>query len=125
MQSAPALNLSKNTLYAVEYPGYVENNTTSTGMVVENIGGLVKLSSVFVRNGLKNEALELNLHSSNPYCHSVPGDAVATQTILLKVTKRRQRRVRDIDDSSSINHVGSFRVEVLGAICATVRFRSE
>ena len=124
MQSAPARNLSKNVLYAVEYPGYVENNTTSTGMVVENIGGLVKLSSVFVRNGLKNEALELNLHSSNPYCHSVPGDVVATQTILLKVTKRRQRRVRDIDDSSSINYVGSFRVEVLGAICATVRFRS-
>lgn len=115
--AAPERPLPQLPFYSVEYPGYVR--PTSIPIAIESLGGQSKLDNAFKR---KTEALlELHLRPSNPFAHPIPGDVVATNNILLKVTKRKRKRRHDTPEDGAI---GEYKVDAVGVISKTVRFRS-
>lgn len=115
--AAPERPLPQLPFYSVEYPGYVR--PTSIPIAIESLGGQSKLDNAFKR---KTEALlELHLRPGNPFAHPIPGDIVATNNILLKVTKRKRKRRHDAPEDGAI---GEYKVDAVGVISKTVRFRS-
>lgn len=65
--------------------------------------------------------MEAKLRPEDPFAHPIPGEIVGTHNIVLKVVKRRRKRAGDEAGGST----GEYRVEAMGSIRKTVRFRSE
>ncbi len=87
---APEVPLSQTHYYSIEYPGYVQPAAVSTA--IHNLGGQSQINSVFRRNTLGAQVLlELALRPNSMFAHPIPGDAVATNNLVLKVTKRRKK----------------------------------
>ena len=119
---APEHPLPQTSFYSVEYPGYVRS--TSVPLAVNNLGGQAALDSAFRRAASKTDTLlELKLRSGQPFAHSIPGDVVGTNNILLKIVKKRRKKrpEGDLDDGA----VGEYTAEAVGIINKTSRFRSE
>ena len=105
---------------SIEYPGYVEE--CSVPQAIENLGGQPKVDQVFRRTAQKTDApLELSFHPRNPFSHPIPGDVVPSNSLLLKVVKRKRR----VDAAHSDDGViGEYTADVVGIVSKTARFRS-
>lgn len=113
---APEVPLSQTHYYSIEYPGYVQPAAVSTA--IHNLGGQSQINSVFRRNTLGAQVLlELALRPNSMFAHPIPGDAVATNNLVLKVTKRR----RKVQLGKT---PGEYKAEIVGVMSKTVRFRS-
>ena len=119
---APEHPLPQTPFYSVEYPGYVRS--TSVSLAVNNLGGQTALDSAFRRAASKTDTLlELKLRSGQPFAHSIPGEVVGTNNIVLKIVKKRRKKRSegDLDDGT----VGDYKAEAVGVINKTSRFRSK
>ncbi|KAK7049690.1 tau 95 subunit of transcription factor TFIIIC [Paramarasmius palmivorus] len=116
--------LPATTLYSVEYPGYVSEN--SVPKAVQNLGGPSSLESTFRRGASKTESvIEVKLRPDNPFAHPVPGEVVPTNSIVLKITKRkRKRRAQGSNLKDASQDIGEYKAEAIGVLPKTVRFRS-
>ncbi|TFK76103.1 hypothetical protein BDN72DRAFT_366699 [Pluteus cervinus] len=118
---APEKALPRVPFYSIEYPGYVKS--TSVPAAIETLGGQKSIDNAFKRTTSKAEALlELAFDPTNPFAHPVPGEAVATNNLLLKVVKRKRRKKSATGDPGEI--VAEYTAEIVGTVPRTVRFRS-
>jgi general transcription factor 3C polypeptide 5 (transcription factor C subunit 1) len=114
---APEHPLPSTPFFSIEYPGYVR--PTSIPLAINNLGGQSSLNNAFKRTATKTDTLlELSLRPGNPFAHPVPGDAVSTNNVLLRVVKRKRWRVEG-------DMMGEYTAEAVGVVSKTVRFRSE
>lgn len=82
----------------------------------------MRIDSVFRRNAPRAEVLlELSLRPDGVFSHPVPGDVVGTNNLVLKVRKRRRKNTSCQDNNPAL---GEYKVELLGVVSRTVRFRS-
>ncbi len=122
-QQADALpqELPQTPFYSVEYPGYVAKE--SIPQAVHRLGGENALNSAFKRNASRKDALlELNLRPDNPFSHSIPGDVIGTNSILLKVVKKKYKHPKVDEDGNPI--LGAYVAQAEGILQKTARFRS-
>jgi general transcription factor 3C polypeptide 5 (transcription factor C subunit 1) len=118
--------LPQNTLYSVEYPGYVSPGSIPTA--IKHLGGDAVLNDAFKRTASKKEALlELNFRPDNAFSHPVPGNIVSTSNLVLKVVKRRYKRNATVpsEASGSQEPQGAYTANIIGTINRTARFRSQ
>ncbi|KAJ8086409.1 tau 95 subunit of transcription factor TFIIIC [Marasmius tenuissimus] len=122
--SARQIPLSSTAFYSVEYPGYVQSS--SVPIAVQNLGGPSTLEAAFRRGASKAEtSVELKLRPENPFAHPVPGEVVQNNSVVLKVTKRkRKRRNGEGNEISEDQPIGEYKVEPIGVLGKTIRFRS-
>ncbi|KAI9506842.1 tau 95 subunit of transcription factor TFIIIC [Coemansia spiralis] len=107
------------TLVSVEYPGYVKD----ANLAIKTLGGRTKLARDIAEDiGMP---VELRYRHKDPASHPINGDIVATQNLLLKVT-RRVRRPKNAAARHAKKDVAEHvetNAEVVGVIEKTVRFR--
>lgn len=112
--------LPQVVFYSIEYPGYVEE--CSVPQAIGNLGGQPKVDQVFRRTAQKTDPpLELSFHPCNPFSHPIPGDVVPSNSLLLKVVKRK-RRVDAAHNDDGV--IGEYTADVVGVVSKTARFRS-
>ncbi|KAG7097162.1 hypothetical protein E1B28_004539 [Marasmius oreades] len=125
-RAAPQVPLPSASFYSIEYPGYVKHASVPTA--IQNLGGASSLEAAFRRGASKAETLvELKLKPDNPFAHPVPGEVVNNNCIILKVTKKKRRihRLEEENENQSRNgELGEYRVEPVGVLGKTIRFRS-
>ncbi|KAJ3723184.1 RNA polymerase III transcription factor IIIC subunit-domain-containing protein [Lentinula raphanica] len=118
--------LPQTHFYSVEYPGYVQ--LASVPQAIHNLGGPSSLETAFKRGASKSETLvELRFQPDDPFVHPVPGEVVANNSVVMKVTRRRRRKktVENASDGSGESgYIGEFKAEAVGVLHKTVRFRS-
>ena len=121
---APEIQIPPVRVYSVEYPGYVQ--PTSVPEAVRTLGGQQALEKAFRKSSKPDAFLELRYRPDNPFAHPIAGEVVQTNSILLKIVKRRRKRV---EGSSSGGQdpgpVGEYTVEPVGLVPGTARFRGE
>ncbi|KAK7470853.1 tau 95 subunit of transcription factor TFIIIC [Stygiomarasmius scandens] len=118
---APTHPLPSTSFYSIEYPGYVRPE--SVPKAVQNLGGSSSLEAAFRRGASKAETLvELQLRPGNSFAHPVPGEVVATNSIVFKVTKRKRKN--RTSDNAGNPIVGDYKAEAIGVLPKVVRFRS-
>uniref|UniRef100_A0A8H8CKA2 Transcription factor IIIC subunit 5 HTH domain-containing protein n=1 Tax=Psilocybe cubensis TaxID=181762 RepID=A0A8H8CKA2_PSICU len=120
----PGQPLPQVPFYSIEYPGYI--GPQSTPIAIRNLGGQTRIDHAFKRTAQKSQALlELSLRPETPFAHSIPGDVVATNNLLLKVRRRKRKQPSASgSDATSNGLVGEYTAEVVGIVAKTVRFRS-
>lgn len=108
--------------YSVEYPGYVM--TESLHKAIKNLGGKHQLDYAFRRATKKQDCgVEVKLRPDNPFSHPIAGDMVSTNNILLKVVRRKRKPTPGLE--SSYGSLGEYKVEAVGTVHKTARFRSQ
>ena len=118
--TAPLRPLPSTAFYSIEYPGYVQ--PSSVPLAVDRLGGQGSIDAAFKRSGGKAASLlELHLQPGNPFAHPVAGEVVATNNILLKVTKRK----RKWEEQEPLGNIGEYTIDAVGVVPKTARFRSE
>jgi general transcription factor 3C polypeptide 5 (transcription factor C subunit 1) len=121
---APEIQIPPVRVYSVEYPGYVQ--PTSVSEAVRTLGGQPTLERAFRKSSKPDAFLELRYRPDNPFAHPIAGEVVQTNSILLKVVKRRRKRVEGASaDGQDTGLVGEYTVEPVGLIPGTARFRGE
>ena len=121
---APSHALQQDTLYSVEYPGYVAHG--SIPIAINQLGGPDSLDAAFRRTSArKTPLLEINFRTSNPFSHPIPGNIVSTSNLLLKVVKRKYKSSSSSGSRFSSPFVGAYTTSIIGIINKTARFRSE
>jgi len=121
---APEIQIPPVRVYSVEYPGYVQ--PTSVPEAVRTLGGQQTLERAFRKSNKPDAFLELRYRPDNPFSHPIAGEVVQTNSILLKVVKRRRKRVEGAStNGQDTGPVGEYTVEPIGLIPGTARFRGE
>ena len=121
---APEIQIPPVRVHSVEYPGYVQ--PTSVPEAVRTLGGQQVLEKAFRKSSKPDAFLELRYRPDNPFAHPIAGEVVQTNSILLKVVKRRRKRVEGTStDEQSAGPIGEYTVEPVGLIPGTARFRGE
>ena len=121
---APEIQIPPTRVYSVEYPGYVQ--PTSVPEAVRRLGGQQALEKAFRKSNKPDSFLELRYRPDNPFAHPIAGEVVQTNSILLKVVKRRRKRVIGAPtDEGDAGPIGEYTVEPVGLIPGTARFRGE
>ena len=116
---APERPLPQTHYYSIEYPGYVQQASVSTA--IQSLGGQAHIDNVFRRNTPRaGVLLELSLRPHSLFSHPIPADVVATNNLVLKITKRRKKGSKQ----NGAYIVGEYKTEVVGVMSKTVRFRS-
>lgn len=119
---APEIQIPPVRIYSVEYPGYVQQ--TSVPEAVRTLGGQQALEKAFRKCSKPDAFLELRYRPDNPFAHPVAGEVVQTNSILLKIVKRRRKRVEEAStDEQGASSAGEYTVEPVGLIPGTARFR--
>ncbi|KAF5369933.1 hypothetical protein D9758_001240 [Tetrapyrgos nigripes] len=110
--------------YSVEYPGYVRPESATKA--IQSLGGPSSLEAAFRRGASKAETLvELRLRPDNAFAHPIPGEVVASNSILFKVTKKKRKiRHPNAQDNAGNPIVGEYKAEAVGVLPKVVRFRS-
>ena len=121
---APEIQIPPVRVYSVEYPGYVQ--PTSVPEAIRTLGGQQALERAFRKSSKPDAFLELRYRPDNPFAHPIAGEVVQTNSILLKVVKRRRKRVEGTSNNEpNTGPVGEYTVEPVGLIPGTARFRGE
>jgi general transcription factor 3C polypeptide 5 (transcription factor C subunit 1) len=121
---APEIQIPPVRVYSVEYPGYVQ--PTSVPEAVRTLGGQQALERAFRKSSKPDAFLELRYRPDNPFAHPIAGEVVQTNSILLKVVKRRRKRVGGASiGEQDTGLVGEYTIEPVGLIPGTARFRGE
>jgi hypothetical protein len=108
---APLWRLSKQPMFAVEFPGYVQNVDRALCL----LGGQKRLTECYL-NELEN-LLELWYRPEDPYSHPILGQIVKTNNLLLRIQRKRRRG----DAASPIIHDAT----MVGIVHRTGRFRGK
>ncbi|KAJ3993157.1 RNA polymerase III transcription factor IIIC subunit-domain-containing protein [Lentinula boryana] len=122
---AQSYPLPQAHFYSVEYPGYVR--LASVPQAIRNLGGPSSLESAFKRGASKSETLvELNFRIDDSFVHPIPGEVVANNSVILKVTRKKRKKTVEPEwnESRQYEHIGDFKAEAVGVLHKTVRFRS-
>ena len=115
--------LPSEKLYAIEFPGRIQDQQHSIDRAVQHLGGAGAISRAFRRNASKLDALlELNWRPGNPFSHPVPGRTVLVNNLLLKLVKRKRIKRGGVLLKEP---EWEFTAKVVGVIPKTIRFRSE
>lgn len=121
---APEIQIPPVRVYSVEYPGYIQ--PTSVPEALRTLGGQQALERAFRKSSKPDTFLELRYRPDNPFAHPIAGEVVQTNSILLKVVKRRRKRAeRSFVNEQDASPVGEYTVEPVGLIPGTARFRGE
>ena len=120
---APEIQIPPVRVYSVEYPGYVQ--PTSVPQAIRTLGGQQTLEKAFRKSGKPDAFLELRYRPDNPFAHPIAGEVVQTNSILLKIVKRRTKRADGVSSDQDAGPVGEYTVETVGLIPGTARFRGE
>lgn len=121
---APEIQIPPVRVYSVEYPGYVQ--PSSVPEAVRRLGGQQALEKAFRKSNKPDAFLELRYRPDDPFAHPIAGEVVQTNSILLKVVKRRRKRVIGTStDERDAGPVGEYTIEPVGLIPGTARFRGE
>jgi general transcription factor 3C polypeptide 5 (transcription factor C subunit 1) len=121
---APEIKIPPVRIHSVEYPGYVQ--PTSVSEAVRTLGGHQVLEKAFRKSTKPDAFLELRYRPDNPFAHPIAGEVVQTNSILLKVIKRRRKRMEGtFTDEQNAGSIGEYTVEPVGLIPGTARFRGE
>ena len=119
---APEIQIPPVRVYSVEYPGYVQ--PTSVPEAIRTLGGQQALERAFRKSSKPDTFLELRYRPDNPFAHPIAGEVVQTNSILLKVIKRKRKRVEGTSaDGQDAGRVGEYTIEPVGLIPGTARFR--
>ena len=119
---APEIQIPPVRVYSVEYPGYVQ--PTSVPEAIRTLGGQQALERAFRKSSKPDTFLELRYRPDNPCAHPIAGEVVQTNSILLKVIKRKRKRVEGTSaDGPDAGRVGEYTIEPVGLIPGTARFR--
>ncbi|KAF9780292.1 RNA polymerase III transcription factor IIIC subunit-domain-containing protein [Thelephora terrestris] len=119
---APEIQIPPVRIHSVEYPGYV--HPTSVPEAVRTLGGHQVLEKAFRKSTKPDAFLELRYRPDNPFAHPIAGEVVQTNSILLKVVKRRRKRMEGtLTDEQDAGSIGEYTVEPVGLIPGTARFR--
>ena len=121
---APEIQIPPVRVYSVEYPGYVQ--PSSVPEAVRTLGGQQALERAFRKSSKPDAFLELRYRPDNPFAHPIAGEVIQTNSILLKVVKRRRKRVEGTStNEQDASSVGEYTIEPVGLIPGTARFRGE
>ena len=120
---APEIQIPPVRIYSVEYPGYVQ--PTSVPEAIRTLGGQQALEKAFRKSSKPDGFLELRYRPDNPFAHPVAGEVVQTNSILLKIVKRRRKRGGGTPtNEQEASPAGEYTVlEPVGLIPGTARFR--
>ena len=121
--SSPEIQIPPVRIYSVEYPGYVQQ--TSVPEAVRGLGGQQALERAFRKSSKPDSFLELRYRPDNPFAHPIAGEVVQTNSILLKVVKRRRKRAIGTTDGQDACPIGEYTVGPVGLIPGTARFRGK
>ncbi|KAJ3807736.1 RNA polymerase III transcription factor IIIC subunit-domain-containing protein [Lentinula aff. lateritia] len=117
--------LPQTHFYSVEYPGYVQ--PASVPQAIRNLGGPSSLETAFRRGASKSETLvELKFQPDDSFVHPVPGEVVANNSIVIKITRRKRKGtvMPGLNELGQFELLGDFKAEAVGILHKTVRFRS-
>ena len=121
---APEIQIPPVRVYSVEYPGYVQ--PTSVPEAVRTLGGQQALERAFRKSSKPDAFLELRYRPDNPFAHPIAGEVVQTNSILLKVVKRKKRRTEGGSvHGQDADPVGEYTIEPVGLVPGTARFRGK
>ncbi|KAJ3847681.1 RNA polymerase III transcription factor IIIC subunit-domain-containing protein [Lentinula lateritia] len=117
--------LPQTHFYSVEYPGYVQ--PASVPQAIRNLGGPSSLEMAFRRGASKSETLvELKFQPDDSFVHPVPGEVVANNSIVIRITRRKRKGsvMPGLNELGQHELLGDFKAEAVGILHKTVRFRS-
>ena len=120
---APEIQIPPVRVYSVEYPGYVK--PASVPEAVRTLGGQQALEKAFRKTSKPDAFLELRYRPDNPFAHPIAGEVVQTNSMLLKIVKRRKKCAEGVYNEQDAGPVGEYTVEPVGLIPGTARFRGE
>ncbi|KAJ2743564.1 tau 95 subunit of transcription factor TFIIIC [Coemansia sp. BCRC 34301] len=111
--------LPERTVFAIEYPGYVNN----ADKAILTLGGPERVLRHATGDVDEEGPVELRFRYNDPASHSIRGDKVATQNLLIKVTKRTRRLKSATGEAVGPVEEVSESAEVVAVIDKTARFR--
>ncbi|RPB27004.1 hypothetical protein L211DRAFT_780530 [Terfezia boudieri ATCC MYA-4762] len=139
---APWFKIPNRQYICIEHPAKIQN----VGRAITTIGGGRSLAKLVETNG--ESGLQLRLRPEDPFQHSISSRTVPTNNVLLKISipKRKHKRLTEKELTNQSEDVspmagrcasseaqslydkleksnGNYRVEALGTISSTVRFR--
>lgn len=118
--AAERKQLPNQTVFSVEYPGYVNN----TNEAIETLGGYRRIQKAAsgVR-GSKGELtnLDIRFRYNDPTSHPIEGTNSSTNNLLIKVTKKK-RRPKALSTGDSEGEATQVTAKVVGVIARTARF---
>ncbi|KIO32752.1 hypothetical protein M407DRAFT_66276 [Tulasnella calospora MUT 4182] len=109
--TATSRRLPQTSFYSIEYPGYVSETPEALASALKTLGGQAAVDKVFKQP--RSRILDLKLRPDDLFAHPIPGEAVNSLKILVKVTRRKRRKEEPV-----------YTAELLGTIPRTVRFRA-
>lgn len=119
---APEIQIPPVRVHSVEYPGYVQ--PTSIPEAIRTLGGQQALEKAFRKTSKPDAFLELRYRPDNPFAHPIAGEVVQTNSVLLRVVKRRRKRAEGTPTGGQDpGPIGEYIVEPVGLIPGTARFR--
>lgn len=128
--TAPFRHYPKQAFASVEYPGPVSQPSALLNLISQD-----DINECFNAPATEQRILEMSYRKDDRYGVPVRGSRVASQKLLLKITRRRRKKVDGMDlDGQQNGHEkgkeralsardGVFTAEVVGPVTQTVRFR--
>ncbi|KAL6952884.1 hypothetical protein U1Q18_044078 [Sarracenia purpurea var. burkii] len=89
-------NFPSAKAFAIHYPGY----PSSIARVVETLGGT---EGILKARSLQSDKLELRFRPEDPYSHPAFGELQPCNKFLLKISKKKVRNDRSVEDSNKIS----------------------
>ncbi|KAJ1894791.1 tau 95 subunit of transcription factor TFIIIC [Kickxella alabastrina] len=114
-QYAERLSVPQRTVLSVEYPGFVKD----TEKAIQSIGGREKLARDVAED--VGAQIELRYRYNDPTSHPISGEIVATENLLIKVTRHIKKvKGRPLDGTEKSIQTSA---QIVGVIEKTARFR--
>ncbi|KAI5854325.1 RNA polymerase III transcription factor IIIC subunit-domain-containing protein [Tricharina praecox] len=123
IQSSPWIPIPDKRIICVEHPGIIRNVEKG----IATLGGEEALAKLAAANG--NMALHLRFRPDDPMQPPIESRTVPTNNLLLKITIPRRKKRRGTKDGEMTlpeklrAAKGNYKVEAIGRIEKTVRFR--
>lgn len=96
--TATSRRLPQTSFYSIEYPGYVSETPEALASALKTLGGQAAVDKVFKQP--RSRILDLKLRPDDLFAHPIPGEAVNSLKILVKVTRRKRRKVNPESSSN-------------------------
>ncbi|KAJ2488301.1 tau 95 subunit of transcription factor TFIIIC [Coemansia sp. RSA 2050] len=111
--------LPERTAFSIEYPGFVNN----TDNAILTLGGADRVARHATSGIDERGPVQLRFRYNDPSSHPINGQKVATDNLLIKVTKRTRRLKSATGEVVGPAEFVSESVEVVAVIDKTARFR--
>ncbi|KAJ2798304.1 tau 95 subunit of transcription factor TFIIIC, partial [Coemansia furcata] len=118
-EMAERKSLTERTAFSIEYPGIVNN----TDKAILTLGGSDRVSRHATSGIDERGPVQLRFRYNDPTSHPINGQKVATDNLLVKVTKRTRRLKSATGQVLGPEELVDEDVEVVAVIDKTARFR--